>query len=92
MDYTKHINHSEGIIEINTYSLESGSDISHSSTSPRVICIVSDTRADTSTLHTYSEQIILDPMFTAMERTSYNNESSFFGQRFGVPFQSNNGM
>ena len=45
------------------YSFESGSDISHSLTSPRVIGIVSDKRADTSTLHSYSEQMNLDPMF-----------------------------
>ena len=51
----KNINHSEGIIEINNYSFESGSNISHSLTSSRVIGIVSDTRADTSTLHIYSE-------------------------------------
>lgn len=36
--------------------------------------------------------MILDPMFPAMERTSYNSEPSFFGQRFGVPFQSDNGL
>ena len=74
------------------YYFESGSDVFHSLTSPRVICIVSDTRADTSTLHTYSEQIILDPMFPAMERTSYNNEPSFFGQQFGVHVQSSTGL
>ena len=51
-----------------------------------------DTRANTSTLHTYSEQIILDPMFPAMERTSYNNEPSFFGQQFGVHVQSSTGL
>ena len=71
---------------MNNYSFESGSNIYYSLTSPRVIGIVSDTRANTSTLHTYSEQMILDPMFPAMERTSYNNESSFFRQQFGVPF------
>ena len=92
MNNTKNINHSEYIIEINNYSFESGSDISHSFTSPRVIGIVLDTRANTSTLYTYSEQIILDPMFLAMERTSYNNELSFFGQRFGVPVQSSTGL
>ena len=36
--------------------------------------------------------MILDPMFPAMERTSYTIEPSFFGQRFGVPFQSEIGM
>ena len=90
MDKTKNTNHSEDIIEMYNYSFEPGSDISHSLTSPRVIGIVSDKRADTSTIHTYSEQMILDPMFSAMERTSHNNESSFFGLRFGIPFQSDN--
>ena len=86
VDNTKNINHNEEIIDINIYSFESGSDISHSLTSSRIIGVVSDTRADTSALHTYSEQMILYPMFPVMERTSYNNESSFFGQQFGVPF------
>ena len=53
---------------------------------------MSVTVTDTSTLHTYNKQMILDPMFPAMERTSYNSEPSFFGQRFGVPFQSDNGL
>ena len=35
--------------------------------------------------------MILDPMFSAIKRMSYNIEPSFFGQRFGVPFQSENG-
>ena len=92
VDNTKNINHSEDIIKMKSYYFESGSGIPHSLISPRVIGIVLDTRADTSTLHTYSEQMILDPMFPEMERTLYNNESSFFGQRFGVPFQSSNGL
>ena len=49
------------------YYFESGSDVFHSLTSPRVICIVSDTGTDTSTLHAYSKQMILDPMFPARE-------------------------
>ena len=77
---------------MNNYYFESGSDISHLLTSPRVICFVSDTRADTLTLHICSEQMILDPLFPVMEKTSYNNEPSFFGQRFGVSFQSSNGL
>ena len=77
---------------MNNYSFESGSDISYSLTSPRIIGIVTDKRIDTSTLHTYSEQMILYPMFTTMERTSYNNEFSFFSLRFGIPFQSDNGL
>ena len=86
VDNTKKINHIEDIIKINNYSFESGSDIFHALTSLRIICIVSDTRADTSTLHTYSEQMILDPILPIMERTSYNNESSSFGQRLGIHF------
>ena len=83
---TKNINHSEDIIEMNKYSFESGSDISHSLTSPRVIGSMSYKRADTSTLNTYSEKIVLDPMLPAMERTQYNNKSSFFGLRFSISF------
>ena len=92
VDDTKNINHTEDIIEMNNYYFESGSDISHSLTSPRIIGIVSDERADTITLYTYSEQMILDAMFPVMERTSYNNESSFFGLRFGIPFHADNGL
>ena len=77
---------------MNNYFFDSGSDTSHSLISPRIIGIVSDRRADTSTFHIYNEQMILDPMFLAIERTSYNNESSFFDQWFSVPFQSNNGL
>ena len=88
VDSTKHINHSEDIIEMKNHPFESGSDVFYSLTSQRVIGIVSDTGTDTSTLHTCSKEMILDPMFPAMKRTSYNIESSFFGQRFGVPFQS----
>ena len=79
MGSTKNINNSEDIIEIKNYSFESDSDIFHPLTSPRVIGIVSDTGTDTSTLHTYSKQMILDPMFPAIERTSNNIEPSFFG-------------
>ena len=86
----QNLNHSNVIIELNNYSFESSSDVSHSLTSRRVIGIVSDKRSDTSTLHTYREQMILDPMFPATEWKSYKNKFSFFGQRFGVPFQSNN--
>ena len=77
---------------MNNYSFESDNDISYSLTSPRIIGIVTDKRIDTSTLHTYSEQMILYSMFPTMERTSYNNELSFFGLRFGIPFQSDNGL
>ena len=86
VDNTKGINHSKYIIELKNYYFESGSDVFHLLTSPRVIGIVSDTGTDTSTLRTYSKQMILDPMFPAMERMSYNSEPSFFGQRFGVRF------
>ena len=65
VDNTKKINHSEDIIEIKVYSFESGSDVFHSLPSPCVIGIVSDTGTDTSTLHTYNKQMILDPMFPA---------------------------
>ena len=67
MDSTKNINHSEDIIKMNNYYFDSGSDIFHSLTSPLVIGIVADTRSDTSTFYTYSEQMILDPMFPAMK-------------------------
>ena len=92
VDNTKNIKHSEKNIEMKDYFFESGSDVFPSLTSPRVIGIVSDTGTDISIIHTYSKQMILDPMFSAMERTSYNSEPSFFGQRFGVPFQSDNGL
>ena len=51
--------------------------MSYSLTSLRVIGIVSDEGYDTSTLHIYREQMILYLIFLAMERTSYNKESSF---------------
>ena len=53
---------------------------------------MSDKESDISTLYTYREQMILDSMFPAIEWTSYNNESFFFGKRFDSPFQSNNGL
>ena len=92
VDNTKNTNHSENIIEIKDYSFESGIDVFYSLTSPLVISIVSATETNISTLHTYSKQMILDPMFPAMKRTSYNSKPSFFGQRFGVLFQSDNGL
>ena len=92
MDNTKKFNHSEDIIEMKKYCFESGSDVFHSLMSSRVVGIVSDTGTDTSTLHTYSKQMILYPMFLVMEKTSYDSEPSSFGQRFGVLFQSDNGL
>ena len=92
VDNTKNINHSEDIIKMKSYYFESGSGIPHSLISPRVIGIVLDRGTDTSTIYIYSKEMILDPMFPAMERTLYNSEPSFFGQRFGVPFQSDNGL
>ena len=62
------------------YSFESGIDVFYLLTSPLVISIVSATENDTSTLHTYIKQMILDPIFPAMKRTSYNSKPSFFDQ------------
>ena len=45
---------------------------------------------DNSIIYTYREQIILDPMILAMEQSSNSNKSSFFGQQFDIPSQSNN--
>ena len=92
VDNTKNIKHSENNIEMKDYYFESGSDVFPSLTSPRVIGIVSDTGTDISIIHTYSKQMILYPMFLVMEKTSYDSEPSSFGQRFGVLFQSDNGL
>ena len=69
-------------------TFDSGDDINHHVESPQVIGIISEYGPIKSTLHVYREDMILDPMYPAMERTSFNRGSSFFRQRFGALFQS----
>ena len=90
LDNQNTLDHSDDIIELRNNMFDSGGDVNHPLESPRVIGIVSENVSTNSNIHKYTEEIVLDLMFPEMEQTSLNNEFSFFGQQFGVPFQSDN--
>ena len=65
-------------------------NIDHKLTFPRVTGLIDNDTNSKSTLNACREQMILDPIFPAMERTAVNNSCDFFGQHFRVPFQTEN--
>ena len=84
LDNVTTFDHNTETIKLDNDVFVQKDDINHSLSSPRVMGIVSNNIIDESTLLTYRGKMVLDPMFSAMDRTSNNDTHSFFGHRYGV--------
>ena len=81
-------NRTADIIKLENYSFDTDNEIDHSIRAPRVIGIVSCGNRVTSKLTAHREQTILDPMFPATEQSDGGTGKFFFGNRVGIPLQS----
>ena len=61
------VDHSADIIRLDSSAFDHSHDITHSTTSLRVIRLVSKNSHTKSQFKTYREQMIFDPMFPVME-------------------------
>ena len=85
------LDHNSDAIELDRNILELDTHIEYSTMSPRVIGIVSEEAQGKSILHTYKEQMIIDPMFPSLEREQFSVDHHFFGKIFGIPFKIQDG-
>ena len=85
------LDHNSDAIELYRNILELDTHIEHSTMSPRVIRIISEEAPGKSILHTYKEQMIIDPMFPSLEREQFSVDHHFFGKIFSIPFKIQDG-